>query len=58
MEAGNPAENEGEVPSESREPKISKIGKNPTEKGQNVRLKKAGDLENRRYKIILSDTMP
>ena len=63
MEAKKSAEKvKDEVPSEGREAKLPKSGDNPTKNdkdkvpkngGQNVRLKKAGDLESRRYEFIV-----
>ena len=55
----NPSEIRGsEIPTAGENPREKDKGKVPKNGGQNVRLKKAGDLENRRYRIILSDTMP
>ena len=50
----NPSEIRGsEIPTAGENPREKDKGKVPKNGGQNVRLKKAGDLENRRYEIIV-----
>ena len=49
MESKNPSEiGGGEIPETGENPTEKDKGKVPKNGGQNVRLKKAGDLENRR----------